>query len=355
MSAFDYYQELGVSRDATTEEIRAAYRKLAAKLHPDVNQDHGAEERFKRVTEAHDVLRDPLKRRKYDHFGPDWNQVDDAFAEQYERDLRARKARGMAGNSGRAGHAFRGFGTPGGQSAPEGGFEEWIAGIFRDGDSGVFDMDAAFGGSKFGRSSRRPGRPEGATRRPRHPGDREATLRLSLEEAAEGGRREFRIGEGPDGQSRTVAVTLPPGLRGGEVMRLSGLGGPSGPGGPGTQTTGGDTRGDLYLRIELLPHPAMRLVGDDVHWVVPVAPWEAALGAELDVRAFGRTLRLRVPEGSQNGSRLRLRGAGYPQKYGGGRGDLLVELRIHGPTHLTDEERKAYETLRRVSKFRPRG
>lgn len=344
MSVFDYYQELGVARDATTEQIRAAYRNLAAQLHPDVNRDDGAEDRFKRVSEAYDVLRDPAKRRRYDHFGPDWDRVDDAFAEQYERDLRARRSH-------RAGSPIEGFqSSAGGHGA---GFDAWIADIFRDGESGAFDLDAAFGGSGFGRVRRsaRDARRRGG----RQTADREATLRLTLDEAAAGGRREIRLADGADLGALTVAVTLPPGLRGGEVMRLSGLGNPRTPVSGGRDAADKADRGDLYVRIELLPHPTMRLVGDDVHWVVDVAPWEAALGADLDMRVFGRTLRLKVPAGSRSGSRLRLRGAGYPRAYGGGRGDLIVDLRIQVPPELTVDERDAFERLRRVSRYRPRG
>jgi curved DNA-binding protein len=318
----DYYETLGVSRDASEEEIRRAYRKLARQYHPDVNKDEGAEDRFKEVAEAYEVLRDPEKRERYDRFGANWKAGQDVSG-----------AEGFGDRDGAEG--FAGFG--GGR-----GFEG-----FRTGD-GFGDVRMEFGGGDFsdffenmfgsrmrgGRSGR--GGFDGFSARG---GDEEAVLELSLEEAAAGGQRRVSLGDG-----RSYTVTIPPGVRDGQRIRLAGEGGGGAGGGPS---------GDLFLRVRIKPHPRFRLEGRDLHTELPVAPWEAALGATVEVPTLTGSAKVRVPAGSSSGRRLRLRGQGMPAP-NGSPGDLYASVKIVVPKRLRKEERELFEQLAEVSKFDPR-
>jgi curved DNA-binding protein len=300
----DYYETLGVPRDASSEDIRRAYRRLAREYHPDVNKDPGAEDRFKEVSEAHAVLSDPEKRAQYDRLGPNWRAGQD-----------------VSGASG-----FEGF-RPGG-----GGFDD-VRVEFGEGGFSDFFEDLFGAGRRGGAGG--PGR-GGFSRRG---SDHEAELELSLEEAARGGRRTVTFADG-----REYEVNVPPGVRDGQRIRLAGEGG---------QGTGGGPTGDLYLRVRIGPHPRFRLEGDDLHTDVPVAPWEAALGATVEVRTLDGPAQVKVPSGSSCGRRLRLRGEGMPRPRGG-RGDLYAEVRIMVPRTLSDAEREAFERLAQVSDYDPR-
>jgi curved DNA-binding protein len=273
----DYYAELGVPRDASEQDIRRAYRKLARENHPDVNKDPEAENRFKRISEAYEVLRDPEKRARYDRLGSNWRAGQDV------------------------------------SSAP--GFEG-----FDFGDGGVRveygdDVSDLFEGL-FGRGRRRGGF-DGFSR------EQEAVLELSLPEAARGGPRRLSLGDGRD-----FEVDVPPGVRDGDVLRV-----------PEQQ---------LRLRIRLRPDKRFRLRGDDVETDVAVAPWEAALGATVQVQTLDGTARVKVPAGSSCGRRLRLRGAGL------GGGDLYAVVKIVVPKKLSKRERELFEQLADTSKFDPR-
>jgi curved DNA-binding protein len=296
----DYYEALGVPRDASQEDIQRAYRSLARQYHPDVNKDPEAEERFKEISEAYEVLRDPEKRARYDSVG-----------------------QGPAG-----GADFSGGGAQGGFRDVRTDF-----GGFGGGDFSDF-FDSVFGGMG-GAGRRRRGFDGFSTRG----ADQEATLELSLEEAARGGRRHVRLADG-----REYDVDIPPGVRDGRLIRLAGEGGGGASGGP---------TGDLLLRVRIRPHPRFRLEGRDLYMDLPVAPWEAALGASVEAPALEGTVRVQVPEGSSCGRRLRLRGEGMPDSQGR-RGDLYAELRIVVPKRLTREERELFERLRDVSGFDPR-
>jgi curved DNA-binding protein len=307
----DYYEALGVPRDASNEEIRGAYRKLARQYHPDVNKDPGAEDRFKEISEAYEVLRDPEKREHYDRLGSNWRAGDDVS--------------GAAGFSG-----FEGF-TSGGN-----GFEDVRVSFGDGGDFGDFSdlFQSLFGGGA------RPGRAgRGFAGAARRGADLEAELELSLEEAARGGHRWVALADG-----RSYEVTIPPGVRDGQRIRLAGEGGPGRSGGAG---------GDLFLRVRLKPHPRLRLRGDDLVTQLPVSPWEAALGATVDLQTLDGRAQVRVPAGSSCGRRLRLRGEGMPRA-GGGKGDLYAEVKIVLPKKLSRSERKAFEELASASKFDPR-
>jgi curved DNA-binding protein len=304
----DYYEILGVPRGASNEEIRRSYRKLARRYHPDVNKDPEAEERFKEVAEAYEVLRDPEKRERYDRLGSNWHAGDDV-------------SDAMGGFGG-----FEGFQASGNgfddirfSFGSDTGFSDLFEGLFGAGTRG------ARAGSGFSGQRRGP--------------DLEAELELSLEEAAAGGHRSVTLGNG-----RSVEVTIPRGVRDGQRLRLAGEGGPARGAGPS---------GDLFLRIRIGPHPRFRLRGDDLVTELSVSPWEAALGATVELGTLDGTAQVKVPAGSSCGRRLRLRGEGMPRS-ASSRGDLLAEVRIVVPPKLTRSERKAFEQLASTSKFDPR-
>ena len=295
----DYYEALGVPRDASAEDIRRAYRSLARRYHPDVNKEPGAEDRFKEISEAYEVLRDPEKRERYDRFG-------------------ARSDPGAGGAGGFGG--FDGGEDFGGVSFDVGG------GDFSD----LFDQLFSRRGAGRGSSS------EGFSMRG---GDLEAVLDLALTEAAAGGRRWLSI----DG--RSVEVDIPRGVRDGQLIRIPGQGAPG---------TGGGPPGDLILRIRLRPHPDFRVEGGDLYTDLPVAPWEAALGAEVPVPTLDGTARVKVPAGSSCGRRLRLRGQGLPGNAQAPPGDLYAVVTIQVPKRLTKRERELFHQLADDSKFDPR-
>lgn len=314
----DYYETLGVDRGARDKDIRSAYRKLARKYHPDVNKEPGAEDRFKEVSEAYEVLRDPDKRERYDRLGANWKAGQDVSgAPGWEEVFRNRG--GAAG-------------ARSGRSTGAGGFGDGVRVEFGDGDFGGGDFSDFFS-DLFGGGAGAGGRSgsifEGFTRRG---GDQEATLELSLEEAAQGGRRTLSLGD------RTFEVDLPPGVRDGQRLRVAG---------------GGDDDADLILRVRIRRHPRFRVKGDDLYFDLAVSPWEAALGAEISVPTLTGSGRLRVPAGSSSGRRLRLRGQGLPRDDGSS-GDLYAVVSIKVPKKLTKRERELFEELRKTSKFDPR-
>jgi curved DNA-binding protein len=287
----DYYEALGVPRDASEEDIRRAYRRLARQYHPDINKEPEAEDRFKEVSEAYEVLRDPEKRERYDRLGPNWKAGQDVSG---------------AG----------GFGDYGG-----------VQFDFGDGDAGGFsDFFESFFGAR-GRGAAGRGGFNGFSARG---GDREATIELSLEEATRGGRRRITLGDG-----RELDVEIPPGVRDGQRIRLAGEGGAG---------VGGGRRGDLLLRVRLRPDPRFRVDGRDLYTDLPVTPPQAALGASVDVETLDGRARVRVPPGSSCGRKLRLRGEGL------GGGDLYATVKIEVPKKLSDEERRLYEQLAEVTR-----
>jgi curved DNA-binding protein len=310
----DYYEALGVPRDASQDDIRRAYRNLARRMHPDVNKEPGAEDRFKEISEAYEVLRDPEKRRQYDRYGPNW---------------RAASAASAASGPG---------GTANGAD-PGGGYRD-VRVDFGEGGFSESDLGDIFG-DFFGRRGGQAGRAgrggfEGFSFRG---SDHEAELELSLEEAAAGGRRRLSLGDG-----RELEVEIPRGVRDGQRIRLAGEGG---------EGTGGGEPGDLFLRVRLRPHPLFRVQERDLYLDLPVTPWEAALGAEVPVPTLTGRARVKVPPGSPSGRRLRLRGQGLPAPNGRG-GDLYAVVSIQVPKRLTKRERELFEELASVSKFDPR-
>ncbi|MBV9950680.1 MAG: J domain-containing protein [Acidimicrobiia bacterium] len=318
MAARDFYDALGVGRDAAPDEIQRAYRKLARAYHPDVNKDPGAEDRFKEVSEAYDVLSDPEQRRRYDAFGEDFRQVPDGVdPEQWAR-ARAGAGRGGSGSPRR----------DRGQAGPAGG--QW----YTTGDTSGFDFDDIFG-DMFGGAGRRSWGPiPGA--------DQEAEVTISVEEAFRGTSRSLAL-SGSEG-TQNVQVTIPPGVTDGQRIRLTGQGG---------QGSGGAAAGDLYLVVRIAPHPRFRLDGRDLYTELPLAPWEAALGTSVAVDAPAGEAKLQVPPGSSSGRRLRLKGQGLPNPRGPA-GNLYAEVRIMVPPRPGDEERRLFEDLARASTFDPR-
>jgi curved DNA-binding protein len=305
----DYYEALEVPRTASQDDIRRAYRKLARKYHPDVNKEPGAEDRFKQISEAYEVLRDEEKRARYDRLGPNWKagqDVSDAsgFGEEF-----------------RTGDGFGDVRVDFGG----GDFSEFFEGLFGQRGARRGRRGAAGRGGFDGFSMRG--------------GDQEAVLELTLEEAATGGKRHISLGDGRD-----FEVEIPRGVRDGQRIRLAGQ---------GTAGAGGGTPGDLFLRIRIKPHPRFRVEGRDLYVDLPVAPWEAALGGEVPVRTLTGTARLKVPPGSSTGRRLRLRGQGLPSPDGSA-GDLYAVLAVHVPKRLGKKERELFEQLAAVSKFDPR-
>jgi curved DNA-binding protein len=310
----DFYRILGVSRTASQDEIQKAYRKLARKYHPDVNKDPSAEDTFKAVSEAYDVLSEPATRKRYDAFGKDFRQVPpDMDPETYAR----AKAGGGFHNGGQGG--FSGF-----QSAEGVDFEDLFGGMFGGG---------GFQGG-FGRQPRGP-----------LPGaDQEAGVEISLDEAYHGGRRSFTL-DGPDGP-RTVEVNIPVGVTNGKRIRLAGQGGfGSGNGAP---------RGDLYLVVHLLHDKRYQVDVRDVTVDLPLLPSEAALGATVAMDLpDGGEAKLKIAAGTSSGRKLRLRGRGIPSPRGNP-GDLYATVKIVVPKELTDEQRKLYEELAAATHGNPR-
>lgn len=326
----DFYEVLGVPRTASQEEIQRAYRKLARTYHPDVNRDPSAEDRFKEIAEAYQVLSDPEIRRRYDAFGPDFRQV----PEDMDPETWARVRAGAASGRGRTGGARAG-GRAGGAGRGRWPAEEdfWFSTDFGEGGEGI-DIEDLLGGMFSGRTQRGWGPIRGA--------DQEAELELTVEEAYRGGRRSITFG-GPGG-SRTFDVTIPAGVIDGQRIRLAGQGGQGSDGGPA---------GDLYLHVRIAPHPRYRLEGRNIHVHLPLAPWEAALGTSVAIDTPGGEAKVKVPPGTSSGRRLRLKGRGMPHPRGAP-GDLYAEVRIMVPPKLSDEERRLFEQLARTSTFDPR-
>jgi curved DNA-binding protein len=306
----DFYEVLGVPRTATQDEIQKAYRKLARQHHPDVNKDPGAEDRFKEISEAYDVLSDPQTRRRYDAFGSGFRQVpEDVDPEAFQRS-QAGAGTGAGGAGGFGGGRFGG-----GPGDDLGGIniEDLLGGIF--------------GGRGFG---------------PIPGADQEAGLELTVEEAFEGGHRSVTL-EGPDGR-RTLDVRIPAGVTNGQRIRLTGQGG------RGSEC---DRNGDLYFVVRIAPHPRYRVDGRDLYVDLPLTPWEAALGTSVAVETPGGETKVKVPAGTSSGKRLRLRERGLPHPRGR-HGHLYAEVKIMVPAKLTDEERRLFEELAATSTFDPR-
>ncbi len=332
----DYYATLGVARDAGDEEIRKAFRRLARQYHPDVAKDkRAAEERFKEINEAYEVLGDPEKRRRYDELGAE---------------LRGgwRSARGAGADS-------------------SGGFE------FEFGGTGFSDFFEQLFGRASGRRRGRPfaGQPGMAGEEEEEPAARgrdvQADILVTLDEVLHGAVRPVTVrtrvacqrcqgtgssnggvcphcqGGGRVTKTESYRVKIPAGVREGQRLRLAGH---------GQAGAAAGHAGDLYLRVRLAQHPDFRVDEDHLRYNLELAPWEAALGVDVTVPALDGSVSIRIPPGTQSGQRFRLRGRGIPGDQG--RGDLLVEVSIQVPRESTAQERALWQQLSRVSSFRPR-
>jgi curved DNA-binding protein len=305
----DYYDVLGVPRSASGDEIQKAYRKLARKFHPDINKTKEAEDKFKEINEANEVLSDPSKRKKYDTLGANWR----------------------AGQEFQPPPGWNGGGFDfGGAHGAHGmnGFSDFFEAFFGGGGAAPFGAAGGFGGGAFG-----GGRGQ---RMQRGNPPLEAEIEISIEDAVIGAKKQINL-QDQTGKVCSLTLTIPPGTAEGTKMKLSGKRGES----------------DLLLKVRFAAHPRYSVVDHDLVVRLPLAPWEAALGSKVDLALPDGTIKLNVPAGAQSGSKLRVRGRGLPKK-GGERGDALADIRVVVPTKLSDSEREIFEKLATVSRFNPR-
>lgn len=305
----DYYKILGLSKGAKTEEVKKAYRKLARTYHPDLNKGADAERRFKEINEAHEVLSDPEKRKRYDTLGANWDQFSRG---------------GGAPGPGRGNFEWVFTGTPGrgfDGAGDMGGFSDFFRTFFGD-LGGVSQEDLLRGRRTNGRPRAKSGE------------DVEGEVEIPLAEAFRGTERSLEVRR-TDGSVRKLDVRIPAGVRDGQRIRLAGQGAPGHGGGPA---------GDMFLRVRVKPHPSFRREGDDLHSDLPVALHEALLGAEVTVPTLKGRVALKIPAETQNGRTIRLAGQGMPRA-GGGAGDLFVTVKVVLPQKLSAEERACIETL----------
>jgi len=303
----DYYQILGVPRDAAEADIKKAYRKLARQYHPDVNQDASAEDKFKEVNEAYEVLKDREKRQAYDRFGSDWKH----------------------------GHEFAGAGAGG-----PGGFH--TGGGFGGGDFSDF-FESIFGGGGF----EQPGGRQHRQQAPRKGEDQHLKLDITLEEAYQGGSKTIQFSlknaAGHGGvEMKKLKVNLPKGSSNGQKIRLAKQGHPAAHGGEA---------GDLYLEMSILPHRYFKMDGKDIILRLPLTPWEAALGTTLKVPTLDGQVELKIKPGMQSGQKMRLKGRGMP---GTVTGDQFVEIMIQTPPADSDEANEFYRQMQDQFNFNPR-
>ncbi len=302
----DYYKVLGVAKSATEKEIKAAYRKLARKHHPDMNQGNAkAEARFKEIGEAYEVLSDPEKRTRYDQLGADWKSH--------------RPAAPGAGAWPRGGQVRVDFGDLGGSGT--GGFSDFFSTFFGGGGLGGgfpgFDADPPGEGGAGRQVSAEP------------------EIVLTLEEVLKGATRTVELSE--PGPRRRIEVRIPPGVRAGSRVRVAGEAGD------------GKRRREFYLRVQIAPHPVFERKGDDLQASIKVPLTTAVLGGEVEVPTLESPVAMKIPEGTTVGQTFRLRGKGLPRpESGGGRGDILVTLSVDLPKKLSSRQRELFEELRRL-------
>lgn len=318
----DYYASLGVPRTASDAEIKKAFRKLAREFHPDVAKDKKkAEEKFKEINEAYEVLGDAEKRKRYDELGADWKG--------------------------------------GGDFRPPPGWDQFSGGRARRGGAGQRDYEFQFGGTGFsdffetffGSAAGRGGSPRGGrfateeeyAARGR---DIEGDIMVTLEEVIRGSVRAVNVKSEVDGEVRTKTfqVKIPAGVGEGQKLRIAGR---------GEAGAGGGAAGDLFLRVRIAKHPDFEVDSHNLIYEADVAPWEAVLGANLSVPTLEGRVNIKIPPGTQNGQKLRVRGRGLPDREGA-HGDLIVVTRIVVPQQVTEDERKLWEKLASESHFKPR-
>jgi curved DNA-binding protein len=309
----DYYKILGVKREDTEDAIKKSYRKLARKYHPDVSKEPNAEEKFKEVQEAYEVLKDPKKRASYDQLGSNWqNGQDFRPPPQWQ--------------------GFEGGGGGFGGGADMGDFSEFFSSIF-----------GRAGGQSQGGFRQQP-------RREQKGADEHAVIRISLDEAFHGGPKTIQLQTAPVAnsgqahyQTRTLKITIPAGITSGQQLRLAKQGG---------KGAGQASAGDLFLKIELLPHPVFTLQDSDIIMTLPITPWEAALGAKVTVPTLKGPVDVKIAANAQAGQKLRLKGRGFPHKLKVG--DQYVILQIVTPPATTPEQEEFYQKMAVLMPLNPR-
>lgn len=310
----DYYEVLGVGKSAAQDEIRKAFRKLARKYHPDVAEDKAsAEEKFKEINEAYEVLGDPEKRAKYDQLGAGWREA------------------GAASRQGPDPSFWQQYG-----GAPEGGGWHYEGTGFSDFFETFFGTQAHAGGFPGGA---RAG--SGTARRGR---DMESEILVTLQEAIHGAERVVVV-QSPGGGKQEITVRIPKGITEGKIIRAAGLGAPGSHGGPD---------GDLFLHVRLERHPDFRVEGHDVYFDLRVSPWEAILGATVPVRSPHGESKIKIPPGTTDGTEFRIAGKGLPKGKSGSEGDLFAVVNVVAPATAAPEERAHWEALAKSSTFNPR-
>ena len=318
----DYYATLGVSRDATDNEIKQAFRKLARKYHPDVAKDKKvAEDKFKEINEANEVLSDPAKRKKYDALGAGWQQGGEGpHTERWNG--------GAANGSGRGAQEFHFNGT---------GFSDFFEQFF--GGANRADFTGAARGDGY--RARGPGPERGF--------DIEGDILVTLAEAMHGTTRPISLQltnpQTGEMENRSFSVRIPPGAAEGRRIRVPGK---------GEAGREGGAPGDLFLRVRYAAHPDFTARGADLYHDVDLAPWEGVLGTQLLVPSFDGPIKVHIPPGTNHGRQLRVRGHGLPKGRSGERGDLHVIANIQLPASLNEEERALWEKLAQTSRFNPR-
>lgn len=310
MNYRDYYEILNVSKSATQDEIRKAFRKLARKYHPDVAKDKkSAEEKFKELNEAYEVLGDPEKRKKYDTLGKDWDHPGAGFQQSGSYEQRY------------SGTGFSDF------------FEQMFGAGAHPGQSGFH----SFGGGPRGRNT--PARGQ----------DSHADILVKLEEVMNGTERTLQLQQvnRATGQSemKTSKIRIPKGITQGQLIRCAGLGNPG---------RNGGKPGDLFLHVRLEKHPDFRVIDSDLYYELLLAPWEAVLGAEVTVKSLTGEVRIKIPPLTNHATEFRIKGRGLPTGTSETNGDLYAVVQLAIPEALSEEETKAWQDLARKSSFNPR-
>ena len=303
----DYYKILGVERDAKEAEIKTAYRRLARKYHPDVSKEADAEKKFKEVGEAYEVLKDNEKRQAYDQLGANWKSGQNFNPPPGWEDIFS-----GAGNASSAG-----FGAS--------GFSDFFESMF----GGGFSQTGGTSGFQHGGFQSK-----GA--------DQHAKISITLEDAYKGTKKNIRLGDKQRGNGRNLDVKIPAGITSGKRIRLAGQGG---------QGAGGGPSGDLYLEVNITPHRLFKVDGKNILLDLPIAPWEAVLGAQIQVPTLNGRVEVKIPAGSQSGKKLRLKSRGLQ---GHPAGDQIVALQIVMPESKSDKDKRFYEDMAKQFDFNPR-